>query len=78
MCFIALMSFKTQRGTKRRTTMVPVTIMEEIPVLSENEQAELTASLKNAEARMKAGQAIDYDSKAFKERLIGIYRAAKR
>jgi hypothetical protein len=34
----------------------------------------LTASLEQAEARIKAGKAIDYDPKTFKERLISIYR----
>ena len=63
---------------KRRTTMVPVTTMEEIPVLSEKERAELTTSLKAAEARVKAGKGIDYDPKTFKDRLVGIYRGDKR
>jgi len=52
--------------------------MEEIPVLSDKERAELVASLKEAEDRIKAGEAIDYDPKTFKKRLVGIYRAAKR
>jgi len=38
----------------------------------------LLASLKAAAARVKAGKAIDYDSKTFKERLIGITRTRKR
>ena len=63
---------------KRRTTMVPVTTMEEIPVLSDKERSELTASLKAAEARVKAGKGIDYDPKNFKDRLVGIYRGDKR
>jgi hypothetical protein len=63
---------------RRRTTMVPVTTMEEIPVLSERERAELLASLKQAEKRVKAGKAVDYDPKAFKRRLIDIYRSGKR
>ena len=58
--------------------MVPVTTMEEIPLLSEKEHADLLASLKAAAARVKAGKAIDYDSKTFKERLIGITRTRKR
>jgi hypothetical protein len=64
--------------SKRRTTMVPVTTMEEIPVLSDKERAELTTSLKAAEARVKAGKGIDYDPKIFKDRLVGIYRGDKR
>ena len=66
------------KDKRRRTTMVPVTTMEEIPVLSEQERAELLTSLKQAEARVKAAKAIDYDPKTFKRRLVGIYRGAKR
>jgi hypothetical protein len=62
----------------RRTTMVPVTTMEEIPVLSDRERAELTTSLKEAEARIDAGKAVDYEPKTFKDRLIAIYRRGKR
>jgi hypothetical protein len=63
---------------RRRTTMVPVTTMEEIPVLSEQERAELLTSLKEAEARAAAGEATDYDPATFKDRLIGIYRGGKQ
>ena len=52
--------------------------MEEIPVLSTKELAELRASLQQAEARLKAGKGIGYDPKAFKDRLIGIYRRGGR
>jgi hypothetical protein len=69
-------SVTSEAKAKRRTTTVPVTTMEEIPVLSDQERAELTNSLQAAEARVKAGKAIDYDAKTFKDRLIGIYRAA--
>ena len=62
----------------RRTTMVPVATTEEIPVLSDRERAELTTSLREAEARIKAGNAVDYQPKTFKDRLIGIYRRGKR
>jgi len=69
---------KDPKGKRRRTTMVPVTTMEEVPVLSDEERTELLASLREAEARVEAGEAIDYDPKTFKERLIAIYRRAKR
>jgi hypothetical protein len=62
----------------RRTTSVPVTTMEDIPVLSGKERAELLASLREAEKRVKAGKAVDYDPKTFKKRLLDIYRGAKR
>jgi hypothetical protein len=64
-------------GTKdkrRRTTVVPVTTMEEIPVLSDEERADLLKSLKDAEARAKAGEAVDYDPETFRARLLAIYR----
>ena len=73
------MRIMTKTDTKgRRTTMVPVTTMEELPVLSEKERAVLLRSLKDAEGRVKAGKAADYDPKTFKKRLIQIYRGSKR
>lgn len=65
------------RHTAPRTTMMPVTTMEEVPILSESERAEMLASLKAAEARIAAGQYTVYEPETFKERLIAIYRAAK-
>ena len=49
------------KAKRRRTTMVPVTTMVEIPVLSEKERTELLTSLKKAELRAKANKATDYD-----------------
>jgi len=66
------------KDKRRRTTMVPVTTMEELPVLSDKERAELGASLKEAEARIEAGQGADYDPKTFKRRLLDVYRGVKR
>jgi hypothetical protein len=63
---------------RRRTTTVPVTTMEEIPVLSDEERAGLQQSLKDAQARIKAGQGVDYEPKTFKSRLVDIYRGTKR
>jgi hypothetical protein len=68
----------TENSRKRRTTVVPVTTLEEVPVLEDDERAELLASLKEAEADIKAGKGIDYDPKTFRERLLRIYRANKR
>jgi hypothetical protein len=70
------MASKT-KAQGRRTIMAPVTTMEEIPVQSEQERAELTTSLKQAEECIKAGNAVDYDPKIFKDRLIDIYRRGK-
>jgi hypothetical protein len=66
------------KSKRRRTTMVPVTTMEEIPVLTEKERADLLASLKAAEARIKAGDYTEYDSKKFRARFMRIYRGKKR
>jgi hypothetical protein len=63
---------------RRRTTMVPVTTMEELPVLSDKERADLRASLEQAEGRIEAGQGIDYDPGTFRRRLLDIYRSVKR
>jgi hypothetical protein len=51
---------------RRRTALVPVTTMEEIPVLTEEERHELLARLEAAEARIKAGDYIEYDPKKSK------------
>lgn len=72
------MSRTTAKAHRRRTTSVPVTTMQEVPVLSEKERTELLTSLKRAESQIKAGQATDYDPKTFKKRLVQIYRGAKR
>ena len=63
---------------RRRTTTVPVTTMEEIPILSPKERERLLRTLKQAEGRIKAGKGIDYDPTSFKRRLLRIYRAGKR
>ena len=66
----------TDKG--RRTTKVPVTTMEEIPVLSEEERTQLQRSLKEAEQRVARGEAADYNPATFKDRLISLYRSGKR
>jgi hypothetical protein len=58
--------------------MAPVITMEELPVLSETEREKLLQTLKVAEARIEAGQGIGYDRQTFRDRLVGIYRRAKR
>lgn len=72
------MTSKAAANDKRRTTMVPVTTMEELPVLSDKERADLRASLEEAEGRIEAGQGVDYDARTFKRRLLDIYRGVKR
>jgi hypothetical protein len=66
------------RSKRRRTTSLPVTTMEEIPVLSDSEHEALLAQLKQAKARIKAGNGIDYDPKILKNRLLKIYRGGDR
>jgi hypothetical protein len=71
------MAMKTERKG-RRTTMVPVTTMEEVPVLTARERKALITSLEEAEARAKAGAALAYDPASFKGRLLDVHRKAKR
>jgi hypothetical protein len=52
--------------------------MEEMPILSAEERKKLLRSLEQAQARVKAGKAVDYDPASFRTRLIGIYRKGKR
>ena len=58
--------------------MVPVTTMEELPVLDEGEREGLLRTLKQAEGEVKVGKATKYDPKRFKDRLVRIYRGKKQ
>ena len=58
--------------------MVPVTTMEELPVLDGKERAELLDTLKQAQGEIEAGKAGTYDPKRFRDRLIRIYRGKKK
>jgi len=60
----------TNSRLPRRTRMVPVTTMEEIALLDDEERAEFLAALKQAEERLKAGEFIEYDPETFKARLL--------
>lgn len=44
----------------RKTTLVPVTSMEEVPVLSDAESAELHASLKQAQTEITSGNYTEF------------------
>ena len=72
-CYDCDMIDKSATSAKNRSTS-----MEEHPVLSDKERAQLRASLEEAEQRIKSGQGVDYDPKTFKKRLTDIYRGAKR
>jgi hypothetical protein len=62
---------------RRQTTTVPVTTMEDVPVLTNEERTELLASLAQAESEIKTGKGADYDPRTFKDRLLRIYRGKK-
>ena len=52
--------------------------MEELPILSEEERAEMLASLKAAEARLAAGQCVEHDPDTFVDRLMKVRASAIR
>ena len=56
--------------------MVPVTTMEEVPILSEKERADMIVSLEAAEARIAAGRYVEHDPATFVDRLMEIRAAA--
>ncbi len=58
--------------------MVPITTMEEVVILSEEERAEMLASLKAAEARIAAGRYVEHDPDTFVDRLMDVRAAAMR
>ena len=58
--------------------MVPVTTMEEVPVLGADERDDLLGKLEEAKDEVRAGKAVDYDPKAFKRRLLDRYLAHKK
>ena len=58
--------------------MVPVTNMEEVPLLSQKERAALISSLEEADARIRAGQGSEYGPAVLNDRLLDIHRKAKR
>ena len=62
----------------RRMTMMPVMTMEEVPIVSDAERAEMLASLKEAEAQIAAGEYVAHDPSTFVERLMEIRANALR
>jgi hypothetical protein len=65
-----------QKG--RQTALAPVTTMDEIPVLSAQERAELIDSLEAAEGRIEVGDLVEYDPERFEDRLLDIHPSANR
>ena len=58
--------------------MVPVTTMEEVVILSEEERAEMVAVLKDAEARVASGESIEHDPDTFVDHLMEARASAIR
>lgn len=56
--------------------MMPITSMEEIPVLTEVERTGFIASLKEGEASIKKGYALHLDAKSIKKWLFALYHKA--
>jgi hypothetical protein len=54
--------------------VVPVITMEEVPVPSDRERADLLASLKQAEAAVAAGRTKPFNREEFKKRFLAICR----
>ena len=58
--------------------MVPVTTMEEVVILSEEERAEMVAVLKDAEARVASGEYVEHDPDTFVDHLMEVRASAIR
>jgi hypothetical protein len=56
--------------------MMPVTTMEEVPVLSESERADMLASLQVAEARIAAGEYVVHNPETFVDEMMAIRATA--
>jgi hypothetical protein len=68
----------TENKKARRTAMVPVTTMEEVLILSEEERADMVAVLKDAEARVASGEFVEHDHDTFVDRLMEVRASAIR
>ena len=62
----------------QRTTRIPVTTMEEAPILSEAERAELFATLEKAKAEIAAGDGVEHESSTFVDTLMSVRAGALR
>ena len=58
----------------RGAAMAQVTTVEEAPILSDEERAEMIASLKAAEARIAAGEYVEHDPDTFVDRQVNVLR----
>jgi hypothetical protein len=57
---------------KKKTIVVPIVSLAEVPVPTERQRAELLASLKQAEADAAAGKAKPFDREEFRRRFLAI------
>jgi len=73
--YISRMS-SNARHTAPRTAMMPVTTMEEVQIPSDEERAEMLASLKAAEARIAAGDYVVHNPETFVDEMMAIRAAA--
>jgi len=55
-----------------KTTWIPVTTMEEMPLLDDEELNELIASLKEAEAEVASGNCVEHDAATFVEEFLAL------
>jgi hypothetical protein len=62
----------------RRGAMVPLTTIEEAPILTDEERVAMIASLKAAEARIAAAEHIEHEANTFVDRLLDVGAAAIR
>jgi hypothetical protein len=58
--------------------MVPVTTMEEVLILSEEERADMVAVLKDAEARVACGESVEHDPDTFVDDMMEVRASAIR
>jgi hypothetical protein len=56
--------------------MMPVTTMEEVPIPSDEERAEMLASLKAAEEHIAAGEYVVHNPETFVDEMMTIRAAA--
>ena len=68
----------TAADSRKRTTRIPVTTMEEVPVLSDSERTELVASLEKAKAEVAEGDCVEHDSSTFVDHLMSVRAEALR
>jgi hypothetical protein len=61
----------------KRTTLIPVTTMEEVPVLSAGQRAELAASLAEAEREIAEGRGAPYDTEETRQHFMRGFEGRK-